>query len=230
MGVSVGCSTRADATVEPVAADESEPRSAQADTSPPPGDASPDAEAVAPPATEVDAGASTEPSSEPVEEAGDGRVAAVAEPVAVAEPAAVAEPPPEEPASPSVPQLVPGANISMESVEADGQRLLGLACRADRLPLLGSLAVVGSIAEQKRAFDRCVPKGGAVALTWTFRKGRARDVSVRSASSKKAGACIAKAMGKVVAPFSAECGAVVLAGDAKGADEALERVLATAEP
>ncbi len=124
--------------------------------------------------------------------------------------------------------LVPGANVSIESVEADGQRFVDLACQADSLPLLGSLAVVASIAEHKRALDRCAPKGGAVAVTWTFRKGKARDLKVHHASSERVGACVAKTMRKVVAPFGAQCGTVVLVGDTVGADEALAQLRSAA--
>ncbi len=143
------------------------------------------------------------------------------QPEALAAEASAAEPAESAPPS-TVPALVPDANLSIESVEADGQRLRGLACRADRLPLFGSLAVVASIAEQKRALDRCAPEGAAVALTWESREGKARGIEVRGASPSKAGSCVAKVMRKTVAPFNARCGAVVLVGEPDGADRALE--------
>lgn len=140
---------------------------------------------------------------------------------------------PAEPSEPTTPQAtaalfsVPDANITIDGVSADGQRLDRLECRADDLPVFGSLAVVASIAEAKPALDRCAPKGGAVALTWSFRAGKARDIEVSRASSPAVGRCVAKAMRSVVAPFTARCGATVLVGDDTGADGALAALKAS---
>ncbi len=125
---------------------------------------------------------------------------------------------------------IPDANISVGAAETSGLRLQELACRADNRPLFGSMALLASIGEQKRAIDRCAPKGGAVVLAWSFRDGKARDVEVQRASSKRTGECVAKAMRKVQAPFAARCAVVVLAGDAEGADEALAELRAAAQP
>lgn len=148
------------------------------------------------------------------------------------EPEAIEEPPAPEPepheASMASLVAVPGANVTVQEVEADGQRLAELACQADRLPLFGTLAVVASIAEQRKALSRCAPDGGAVALTWTFRGGKTREVEVEHASSARAGSCAAKVMQKVVAPFEARCGAVVLLGDPAGADRSLAELRAGA--
>lgn len=142
-------------------------------------------------------------------------------------------PPPSDetppPAAPSPLFSVPGANITIDGVAADGQRLDRLECRASDLPMLGALAVVASIAEAKPALDRCAPKGAAVALTWTFEGGKARDIELAHASSPAVGRCVAKAMRRVVAPFSAQCGATVLVGDDTGADAALLELRASAD-
>lgn len=189
------CVSRSDAT-----------RSVDPSPSDPPTPATHEAQA-APAASESPASESAAASPEPIE-------------------APTADAPATEPETATAPAsdpstlLVPDANLSVESVEADGQRMQQLACRAERLPLLGALAVVAGVAEQKRALDRCAPKGGAVALTWTFHDGEAEDITVRGTSSEQAGRCVAKAMRKVGAPFSARCGAIVLVGDRAGADRA----------
>ncbi|MCA9707708.1 MAG: hypothetical protein KDK70_17795 [Myxococcales bacterium] len=217
-----GCATRPDA---------GDPRRDGLDSTAEPsasarGEVEPEADPTEAPRREPDA-AALEGSSEAGSEA-SAPAQAEAEPEPVVAEAAGSEDADAGPLARASLVTVPDANISIHGVEADGQRLDELACQASNLPLFGSLAVVASIAEQKRALDRCAPGGGAVAVTWTFRGGKARDVTVEHASSSRTGACVAKAMQKVVAPFEARCGAVVLLGDPTGADRALAELRAAA--
>lgn len=153
---------------------------------------------------------------------------------AEAEPAAppIAEAPPAAPAPPAVeappaapPSLlaVDGANVSVTDTEADGLHLTELACALDR-PLFGTLAVIGALSKQAKAFDRCAPRGDAAILHWTFANGRTSDVTIRGASSKKVETCLAAALKKVQSPMDARCGAVIHVGDEAGATEAHARL------
>lgn len=131
------------------------------------------------------------------------------------------EPPPVEapPAAPPSLLAVDGANVSVSDTEADGLHLTELACAVDR-PLFGTLAVIGALSKQAKAFDRCAPRGDAAVLHWTFASGRTQDVAIRGASSQKVEACITAALKKVQSPMDARCGAVIHVGDEAGAREA----------
>lgn len=148
--------------------------------------------------------------------------------------AAIEPPPAAEPSAPPVaapPALVEleGATLTVGGVEADGLELGELVCAIERAPLMGTLVLIGSLAKQDGAFDRCAPKGDAVIVHWAFDSKRARDIRVEGGGSSKVDACVAKAMAKVVGPFDARCGAVLRIGAKAGADAGVERLRAAAD-
>jgi hypothetical protein len=156
---------------------------------------------------------------------------------AVAEPAA-SEPAPVEPVAPEAPAVeppvaaprplveLPGATITMGEVSADGLRVAELACVVDSMPMFGALVIVASLAKQDRALDRCAPRGDAAIASWTFAKGRAKDVVVTGGGSPKIDACLTAALRKAAGPFDARCSAVLLVGAEAGADAGLQRLRA----
>ncbi len=116
---------------------------------------------------------------------------------------------------------VADANVTVDSIAADGLELRELECAVDSMPMLGTLAIVGSLAKQKRAIDRCAPRGQAFEVTWTFTSGKVADAKV-SGGTASANACIAKAMSRAAAPLDGRCGAVLLAGKAEAAAASAE--------
>lgn len=171
--------------------------------------------AVAP---EVDEPAGPEPA---------GGVADVAEPPE-AEPEDEEPELPEDSGRPTAVALVhvDGANLQMQEAESDGQRLAALACKADRMPMLGSIALVGAIGKRKSAFDRCAKNGAAAVVHWNVSDRGSTKVEVTGPASQSVRSCVAKAVKPVRAPFSGSCGVVLLIGNAAKADAALEALVA----
>ncbi len=119
-------------------------------------------------------------------------------------------------------QLVADANLRVGDIEADGLALRELACAVDDgPPMLGALVVVASLAKQRKAIDKCAPKGQAFAVTWTFVNGKVRSPVVTGGSAG-ANACVAKALVRAAGAFDARCGALLLAGKRAGAEATLE--------
>ncbi len=115
-------------------------------------------------------------------------------------------------------ERVPGANLRVGSMEADGLKVQDFQCRVDGGgALFGTLAVVAVLAKRKKALDKCAPKGDAPDVSWAFQGGKTVDVEVRNVDAKVAG-CVAKAMAKVAAPLEGQCAAVILIGDRAGAE------------
>lgn len=124
---------------------------------------------------------------------------------------------------------VEGATLTVGGIEADGLEIAELVCAIERAPLMGTLLLIGSLAKQDAAFDRCAPAGDAVIVHWSFDGRGVRGLAVEGGASKKVDACVAKAMAKVVGPFDARCGAVLRLGSAAGADRGVLRLRAAAD-
>ncbi|MBK6920788.1 MAG: hypothetical protein IPH07_25555 [Deltaproteobacteria bacterium] len=191
----------------------STPAHAQADADAPPPSPNAEAPAQAHHDAAVDAGPEARTADEPE-----------APPAADASPAAADAPA----AAPALVQ-VEGATLTVGGIEADGLEVAELVCAIERAPLMGTLVLIGSLAKQDAAFDRCAPAGDAVIVHWTFDGGRVRSLAVDGGASKKVDACVAKAMAKVVGPFDARCGAVLRVGGAAGADRGVLRLRAAAD-
>lgn len=117
------------------------------------------------------------------------------------------------------------ANLEMGETEVNGLRLSTLQCSGVKRPLLGGMAIVGAVAKQKSALDACAPAGDAVVATWTSEAGPLKKLEVAGSSSGKTDACIEKGLAQVSSPFAATCAAIVMVGDAAGADAAAKALL-----
>ena len=125
------------------------------------------------------------------------------------------------PTAPTKAALVADANLNVESIAADGLELRELACAVEGgMPLFGTLAIVATLAKQKKAIDRCAPQGQAFTVTWTFAGGKVKQ-PVASGGTAKANKCIATAFARAAAPIEGRCGAVVLAGDVANATKTI---------
>ncbi len=117
---------------------------------------------------------------------------------------------------------VPGANVQVGSMAIDGLRVRELECRLDQVGSLGALALAATLAKQKRALDRCAPKGDAATVYWRFDGSATRDVKIEGVDEGTA-RCVAKAMKRVKGTVPALCAAIVLIGDEAGADAAFKQ-------
>ena len=111
-----------------------------------------------------------------------------------------------------------------ESMSADGLVVRHLKCGLGSGGMFAALGIVGALAGQKKAFDRCARKGGAVDLTWSFAAGKVTSVEVDGAQPPKAGKCAAKALKRAKLPFTGRCKARVLLGAEKGAEQAAAKL------
>jgi len=133
-----------------------------------------------------------------------------------------AESPQPEPAA-EAPSAVPEANLTVGSMTVDEMTVNDLECRLEGVGFMTTLQLLGSIAAQKKALDRCAPKGDAPLVRWTFAGGKAKDVVVEGAADGKVKKCVAKAAAKMESEMVGDCAAYFLVGAAAGAQAAYER-------
>jgi TPR repeat protein len=109
---------------------------------------------------------------------------------------------------------VPGANITMGSVTADGFTLTDVTCKSEGgglgALLLGP-AVAGALGKKKAAFNACAPKGADVRVRWTMAGGKVTNVEAK-AGDPKIEACVVKAVKSSVAVLEGTCAASFHAG------------------
>lgn len=164
---------------------------------PPPPDAAPQQVSSPEPATAEPPPAPSEPAPEPV--------AVAPQPETQPEPEPVPEPEPEpEPAVAGV----PGANLTMGSLSADGLELKDVSCKADGLGFLGAIVVAGSVAKKKAALKACA-SGKSPRVSWTFAGGKITDVTVEGGDAK-IGACVSRALKNAAAPGTGNCAATLV--------------------
>jgi hypothetical protein len=118
---------------------------------------------------------------------------------------------------------IPEANLTVGSMTVNDMTVNDLECRLDGVGLLASMQLVASIAAQKKALDRCAPKGDAPLVKWTFSGGKASDVVVEGAADAKVQKCVAKAVATIASDMNGECTAYFLIGAAAGAQAAYEK-------
>ncbi|PRQ01242.1 hypothetical protein ENSA7_58470 [Enhygromyxa salina] len=85
--------------------------------------------------------------------------------------------------------------------------------------LFGSMALVATLADKKKAFDKCAPKGAAPIVRWDFEGSKTTVLDVDDPSEQVA-ACVEKIMNKVPPTMKAQCRAMLLVGDKSGAEQA----------
>jgi uncharacterized protein len=118
---------------------------------------------------------------------------------------------------------IAGANLTVGSMSVNDMTVNDLECRLDSMGFMAAMQLVASIAAQKKAMDKCAPKGDAPHVTWTFSGGKAKQVAVEGAASIKIEKCVAMAAGKMASDMDGECAAYFLIGNAAGATAAYEK-------
>lgn len=118
------------------------------------------------------------------------------------------------------PNAVAGANLNIGSMDVNGMTIMDLQCRlSGGGGLFGSMALVATLADKKKAFDKCAPKGAAPSVRWDFEGGKTKVLNVDDPSDKVA-ACVEKIMKQVPATMEAQCRATILVGNKQGAEQA----------
>lgn len=126
----------------------------------------------------------------------------------------------------SAPAASARTTLKVGSMTANGVTVKNLRCTLDRSGFLVAMSVVGTLAKQKKAFDRCAKKGAALAVSFTWSGGRTRRVKITFASNKRARKCIGKALGRLRPVMNGTCSMVLLAGKRKAAERAATKLLA----
>jgi hypothetical protein len=103
--------------------------------------------------------------------------------------------------------VVPGANLTVESMSADGVRVENLACKVDGLGLLGAVVIVGTVAKQKTALRAC-GVSSPVPVTWTMRNGSVTSATASTGNAKK-DACVVAALKQIRSTSDGPCAASV---------------------
>lgn len=118
------------------------------------------------------------------------------------------------------PNAVAGANVNVGSMDVNGMTIQDLQCRiSGGGGLFGTMALVATLADKKKAFDKCAPKGAAPIIRWDFAGNNTNVINVDDPSEQVA-ACVEKVMKKVPATMEAQCKATVLIGNKQGAEQA----------
>lgn len=104
---------------------------------------------------------------------------------------------------------VPGANITMGSITADGFTLQDMRCKAEGAGLGALLlgpVVAGAMGKRKGALDACAPKGADVRVRWTASGGKTTKAEAK-ASDPKIEACVVKVLKTVPGVLEGTCAA-----------------------
>lgn len=116
--------------------------------------------------------------------------------------------------------------VNVEKLSVNGQEIRHLKCVLKNADFFASMIVAAGVAAEKKALDACAPEGAAFRVEWKWKGGKASDVKVTAASAEKAKACVVKALGQTTAT-DADCSAVILVGELKGAEKAAEKAAGT---
>lgn len=122
----------------------------------------------------------------------------------------------EKPADKPAESDVPGANITMGRMEADGVVTTNIECKSDGggggLGLLGAVLVTAWISPQKKALDACAPSGQSAEtrIIWTAKGGKM--VAIEAKGDAKVKACVEKALRPGKPVFDGKCAATVAYG------------------
>jgi TPR repeat protein len=112
----------------------------------------------------------------------------------------------------SAPADVPGANVTVASISADGFTLTDLACKSSGMNgLLAGPALASTLGKKKKALDSCAPQGAQVRLRWTAAGGRVTQAEAKS-SDPKIEACVVRTMKTVNGVPEGTCATTVNLG------------------
>ncbi|MDC3954408.1 hypothetical protein [Polyangium jinanense] len=107
---------------------------------------------------------------------------------------------------------VPGANLSIGQLEADGLMAKDIQCKTEGggMALLGAVLVTAWMSPQKKALDACAPAGTETRVVWKARGGKVTDV--QAAGSPKVKACVERALSGGKPVLEGHCAATVVHG------------------
>jgi hypothetical protein len=122
-------------------------------------------------------------------------------------------PPPKPAAPPEDDKKLPGANLTMGSVTANGVEMKDVSCKIEgALGLLGALVLTAGLGERKARIDAC---GGGkrheTTIVWTAAGGKVAKIKAEGPDAK-VNACIEKAVAGAKAPMPAMCKATIISG------------------
>ena len=129
-------------------------------------------------------------------------------PPADAPASAPASAPAETPADAKAEEAAPtveGANLKVGSMTVDGFTVSDLACRLEGGGFLASATVVGGLAAQKGAIQKCGKSGDKVHVLWDLAGGKSTNIKVTGGTAK-AQKCVTAAMKKVKVGIPGQCG------------------------
>ncbi|MRG94665.1 hypothetical protein [Polyangium spumosum] len=107
---------------------------------------------------------------------------------------------------------VPGANLSIGQLEADGLVAKDIQCKTEGggMALLGAVLVTAWMSPQKRALDACAPAGTETRVAWKARGGKVTEVQVTG--SPKVEACVERALSAGRPALEGHCAATIVHG------------------
>ncbi|TKD13019.1 hypothetical protein [Polyangium fumosum] len=107
---------------------------------------------------------------------------------------------------------VPGANLSIGQLEADGLMAKDIQCKTEGggMALLGAVLVTAWMSPQKKALDACAPAGTETRVVWKARGGKVTEV--QAAGSPKVKACVERALSGGKPVLEGHCAATVVHG------------------
>jgi hypothetical protein len=113
-----------------------------------------------------------------------------------------------------------GTKLNVASLSADGQEVRQLSCDLEEGGFTATFVVVGTLAKQKAALDRCAPKGAAFATSFTWRGGATSNVKVTGTTTAQQNSCVSRVLAQIAPPTEGSCSLILLVGDPKGAQAA----------
>jgi hypothetical protein len=118
-------------------------------------------------------------------------------------------------------------SLTIDEMTVNGQVMQNLSCKMSKGGFLTTTVLVATIAQQKKALDRCGPQGEAFDVAFTWSGGKTTNVEVRAASREKGKQCVAKAFQKMRPSLEGSCTAIVLTGKTDAAKAAAAKLRAT---
>jgi hypothetical protein len=125
-------------------------------------------------------------------------------------PKAAEPPPPPPPAEPPPPaddkKKLPGANLTMGSLKADGVELKDISCKVEgAMGLLGALALGAGFSAKKAQLDACSKgKTSETLVSWSAAGGKMASVKAEG-PDPKVNKCVEKALTGAKAALPATC-------------------------
>jgi hypothetical protein len=116
-------------------------------------------------------------------------------------------------AAPAEPSDVPGANLRVGKLEADGIVAKDIACKTEgggAMALLGAVLVTAWMTPQKKALDACGPAGTETRIVWKARGGKLTEVVAKGDGKTKS--CVERALSGGKPVVEGQCAATLVYG------------------